>query len=663
MSSINIERAVKNIRSTTTVFTPIVEAVVNSIQAIELTNRTDGHIVVSIKRSPQQEIDDESRVVDVAVTDTGVGFTKANRDSFDTLYSDQKLAIGGKGFGRFTWLKYFDSVQVESAYAEEGAYWLRSFSMGKNNDIIVKETVEPSTEERAYAKVLLRGELTGQLPQKLSTIAKGLVEVLLPYFTTEGYVCPEITLTEEDGSSSISLNGYLRSEDPDIVEMPLAQQEFKLEGSLGRESFRVRVFKLYAPRNKISKISLVAHKREVTETSIAVYVPEFADEFAEPPASAGGRGRNFILRAYVFGEYLDRNVLLERGAFEFQKENDVAFGISQVEIEREAAELARAAVADQVTSRQDRKKAALQRYADEKAPWHKTTLKEMDITRLPMNASEEQMESYLHLQKYETEVRVRRDVTQLLASNDLDDVRNKAAQLAERISQSSQSELVHYVALRRYVLELFEKSLQLRGDGKYETEGTVHQVIFPKRTDDQTTRYEAHNLWILDERLTFTTYLSSDLPLTGANDRPDIAAFERPVAFRGDNEPSNPVTIFEFKRPQRDDFTNASSSDDPVQQVIRYVNSIRAGKFRTPEGRNIHVSDTTPFYGYVVCDLSAKVEEWLKTEKNFKRMPDGLGWFNWFDNINLYVEVLSWDKILRDAQMRNRIFFHKLGLT
>ena len=41
-----------------------------------------------------------------------------------------------------------------------------------------------------------------------------------------------------------------------------------------------------------------------------------------------------------------RAILLERSAFEFQKDNDVAFGVSQVDIEREAAELARAAVAD-----------------------------------------------------------------------------------------------------------------------------------------------------------------------------------------------------------------------------------------------------------------------------------------------------------------------------
>ena len=43
-------------------------------------------------------------------------------------------------------------------------------------------------------------------------------------------------------------------------------------------------------------------------------------------------------------------------------------------------------------------------------------------------------------------------------------------------------------------------------------------------------------------------------------------------------------------------------------------------------------------------------------------MPDGLGWFYWHDKINFYIEVVSWTKILRDAEMRNRIFFSKLGI-
>lgn len=101
--------------------------------------------------------------------------------------------------------------------------------------------------------------------------------------------------------------------------------------------------------------------------------------------------------------------------------------------------------------------------------------------------------------------------------------------------------------------------------------------------------------------------------------------YDKRIVFRGENEASNPVTIFEFKRPQRDDFVNPSSNEDPVQQIIRYVNSIRDGDYKTPEGRKMLVSENTPFYGYVVCDLTKKVEKWLERDKNFKVMPDRLG--------------------------------------
>lgn len=138
--------------------------------------------------------------------------------------------------------------------------------------------------------------------------------------------------------------------------------------------------------------------------------------------------------------------------------------------------------------------------------------------------------------------------------------------------------------------------------------------------------------------------------------------YDNPVIFRGENEPSNPITVFELKKPGRDDFVNPSFKEDPVQQIIRYVNNIRKGKYKTPKGRQIRVSENTQFYGYVMCEMTEKVRDWLKLEKNFTPMPDGMGWFTWVGNINLYMEILSWEKILKDAEMRNKIFFHKLGI-
>ena len=223
--------------------------------------------------------------------------------------------------------------------------------------------------------------------------------------------------------------------------------------------------------------------------------------------------------------------------------------------------------------------------------------------------------------------------------------------------------MIHYIALRKKILDIFKKSFEVDESGSYTSEGVVHDIVFPRKADTEITPFLDHNLWIVDERLNFTNYVCSDVPLDGKNsERPDLLVYNKRVFFRGDNESSNPITIFEFKKPQRDDFANPSAQEDPVQQIIRYVNDIRDGKYKTPEGRNIQVAENTPFYGFVVCDLTHKVEDWLQREKDFKPMPDQMGWFQWIGNINLYVEVISWDKVLKDAQMRNKIFFEKLGI-
>ena len=117
MSNVNIKRAVENIRSGTTVYTPLVEVIVNAIQAIEEKGEKNGEIEVVIERSKQAELDRKvPKVESFRIVDNGVGFTDKNRDSFDTLYSDYKMSQGGKGFGRFTCLKYFDDLRIESVY-------------------------------------------------------------------------------------------------------------------------------------------------------------------------------------------------------------------------------------------------------------------------------------------------------------------------------------------------------------------------------------------------------------------------------------------------------------------------------------------------------------------------------------------------------------------
>jgi len=348
MSNVNVKRLVENIRSGTNIYTPLVELVVNAIQAIDATAIQNGLVEIEVLRNGQADIIDRLEDVDgFRVKDNGIGFTKTNRDAFDTLYTEQKIADGGKGFGRFTCLKYFDRVKVSSTFADGDAFRDRSFRMGLDKDIIVDEKEGPSQAQASGATIEISGIKSVRFPdKKLETISRVVVERLLPYFVDQDRPCPRVVIREaKNPSDAVSLNDYLDKESSQIVEMRVDEGMFSLSANEDEKSFQVRVFKFFAPRTAKSKVSLVAHRREVTDNPLQTYIPEFGEEFFEPgPDQDLAKGRNFVIKAYVFGDYLNDNVSLERGEFRFQTDTDLLNGISQNDIEQKAAEIAQSAM-------------------------------------------------------------------------------------------------------------------------------------------------------------------------------------------------------------------------------------------------------------------------------------------------------------------------------
>lgn len=110
---------------------PLYEAIVNSFQAIEdLGNKNNTHITISIVRDhPQSDMKiDLQPITSIIVEDNGIGFNQQNYHSFNTSDSLQKAARGGKGIGRFLWLKAFDSVNVNSIFHDNGKFFNRRFN-------------------------------------------------------------------------------------------------------------------------------------------------------------------------------------------------------------------------------------------------------------------------------------------------------------------------------------------------------------------------------------------------------------------------------------------------------------------------------------------------------------------------------------------------------
>jgi signal transduction histidine kinase len=108
MSKIQVSGLVNSLREKTTIYSPIIESITNSVYAIAKTKRNDGYIKIKMIRSNQNTIDDSKPdVIGFEIEDNGIGFNEENKNSFDTAFSDLKREYGGKGGWSFHISKIF----------------------------------------------------------------------------------------------------------------------------------------------------------------------------------------------------------------------------------------------------------------------------------------------------------------------------------------------------------------------------------------------------------------------------------------------------------------------------------------------------------------------------------------------------------------------------
>ena len=672
MTQTNIRRFIGNIRDTN-IYTPLIEAIVNSMQAIDDRGGEQGKITIEIERGASLFDDDESAsITTIIIRDNGIGFDEANLKSFDEIYSERKVKKGGKGFGRLTFLKYFENADIESIFEKDGEFFKRTFKFVPENDIISSpklekiEETDTALESGTVIKLNnLKKEHRHKIDQTADTIGRKLLEQLLVYFALEDYICPIIEVIDTHKSGRCILNGYI-GVNKDIQQVKLVNDSFVLKKTIDQgkllddaqsseveELFKIKAFKIFYSHHK-SSVSLVADNRLVTEQFLHSYVPEFKDDFVETDNE--DKTKNYAIRAYVLGRYLDENIHPERAEFYFQKDENAYFSQPQIE-ERAVSELKETFKGD-ITTRQTKKRDRISKYVNEVAYWHKPYVNSLDFSKIPYDIKDEEIEAELQKIKFVKEQNALLGIEAFLHGGGEKNSEN-VQQLVDAITEASTSELVHYIASRRVIIDILEESLKwTQEDKKYELEKTVHDIIFPTHKSSEEVQENDHNLWILDERLNFHEYLYSDEPLNPKGKRPDIVIFNNKVTVRGGTELSNPIVVFEFKRPGRNDY---KAEDDPIKQVGRYIEDIRAGKCKSYEGTKIVANNSTPAYGYIVCDITDKIDGFCK-DHSFKQSPDTQGYFGYHSGYNVYFEVISFQKLLKDAKLRNSVFFKKLGI-
>ena len=307
-------------------------------------------------------------------------------------------------------------------------------------------------------------------------------------------------------------------------------------------------------------------------------------------------------------------------------------------------------------------------YVRQKSPQYRILLSDKYNTfleNISPKATGKDLEMNLYEQYYKINKEAKKKVQELKTNKlettqDIEKFNNTFINYMNEINDIGKSKLAEYVVCRKSILHILSNLQKRQEDKKYPFEKAIHETIFPMNKTSDDIDYEKHNLWVIDKKLAYHYYLASDKKIksmdiieSDSNKESDIIIFDHPFLL-SENERNTALTIFEFKRPERADYTD---EENPVLQIINYVKDLRNSKVHDKNGETLNIAENTPIYAYIICTREMAVDQY-----DFAILPDGNGYIGYHKTHKIYFQIVSYKKMIMDAQGRNKILFDKLNI-
>ncbi len=385
----------------------------------------------------------------------------------------------------------------------------------------------------------------------------------------------------------------------------------------------------------------------------------------------------FYYIAYISSQYLDDNTDPDREGFSFTHKEmaiDLPDYISLSDIKNGISSSLISYIAPYLDIVQKNKMERIAKVINEEMAQYNYLLAENEdfFDDISLYAEKEDIKKKIKIKHIIKRDEVNKNFEDFVKETDLNliednnEYEEKLKKFVKEIDDVGRADLAEYVAHRKVILEYYEKYLGWnKENNKPYKEEFIHNLIYPMGATSNEITYEKHNLWIIDDRLAFSDFVSSDKAFSllnniesTSNDRADLLFDSKKIFSNNDNTDLDTVTIVEFKRPERDDYND---KDNPISQIYNYIDEIKEGKIRKNTGRPVSVTNNAKFYCYIICDITKKIESFAR-KANFIEMSDGSGYFLFSNNYNAYIEIISFNKVLQDCKKRNNILFKKLGL-
>ena len=323
---------------------------------------------------------------------------------------------------------------------------------------------------------------------------------------------------------------------------------------------------------------------------------------------------------------------------------------------------------------QEQKSGRIQTFVQTKAPEYRYILKyeKESLDHIAPDITDDSLEIELHRIHHKLELDIKTQSKEYINTKPSDirkypEYRERYNKFFEKLNDVGKANIAKYIIHRKIVLDILENNLKQKDTEKYALEESIHEIIFPLRTTSDDITYDNQNLWVLDEKLSYHSFLASDkklkqIDLIGveSDNRPDLIIFNNPCAFVDQKSDFSSIVIVEFKRPMRNDYTG--EDDNPIAQVYSYIRELRNGNKLDKNGRPVKIKQNTPVYAYLICDVTPKIKTYAENA-GLEITPDLIGYFGFNKVLQTYIEVLSYDKVLADSQKRNRVLFDQLNIS
>jgi hypothetical protein len=651
---------------------PILECVSNSVLSLDQSGIPvkERNIDVEIVRGEPQQAGlfggGIKPIKDVIVTDNGIGFNDKNLESFETPHSNiLRQKYGCLGVGRFTVLAVFQKMKIRSNYSVNGHWKYRELDFDVENEVRIG--ADQDSDERISKTVVEIQEFSDEAMLEktavsVEVIAREMMEHFLIFYLSDNL--PNITVFESDSTAKQNVNELYQ----DVSKENEAAFQVKDQD-----------FKLYITRNPKTTSRKNHYVRYCADSRVVgrgKSLGSIDDIFNYPLTNQSGES---FLDVFVVSEYLNKNKMPTRNAWRIPavQEDRLHDEITFQDIEQGLVKILRKEYSEHVKRTQERNVSEWKAYMTANPRFNSLLEDDEVLKSLPANSPDDKKEEILHRIVYKRQKTIDETIQEFITTKQVNE--ESIQELVKEIRSKAildKDSLTDYMLRRKAVLDLFDKFLEADRKGDYKLEKDIHNLIFPMGGTSENTNYEAHHLWLLDERLVSFQFIASDKAIGSYCDvvsrkeadlvlLADPPMFDNPIGFGDKNHGDlNALVIFEFKRPG--ETASNKNSDDHWEfndLTDKYFDAFRYGDRRTNyKGRIVTVADTTPKFGYIVLDYIPNELAAFNITKGWNKTPFGT-YYKIVPGSNMHLETMTFTNLIDAAKQRHNPFFDRLFLS